>query len=60
MGDTKYVPNNAGIRTLLQSPEMQSLTEDYARGRAGLDGELKSFIGFDRAKTIIYSAGKER
>ena len=55
----KYEPNSAGITALLQSPEMLALTEQYARGRAGADGEIKPFIGFDRAKTIIYSIGKE-
>ena len=58
MADTKYVPNPAGI-TALQSPEMLALTEQYAQARAGVDGEIKPFIGFDRAKTIIYSIGKE-
>lgn len=59
MGDAKYEPNDAGIRALLQSPEMLALTEQYAQGRAGVDGEMKSFIGFDRAKTIIYSTGRD-
>ena len=59
MGETKYEPNDAGIRALLQSPEMLALTEQYAQGRAGVDGEMKSFIGFDRAKTIIYSTGRD-
>lgn len=59
MADTKFVKNDAGIRDTLQSPEMLALTEQYARDRAGADGEIKSFIGFDRAKTIIYSSNKE-
>lgn len=60
MANVKYVKNDAGIRALLQSPEMEALTEQYAWERAGADGEIKPFIGFDRAKTIIYSTGKER
>lgn len=59
MADVRYEPNSAGITALLQSPEMLALTEQYAQGRAGADGEIKPFIGFDRAKTIIYGIGKE-
>lgn len=52
--------DNAAIKRLLQSAEMLKLTEEYARGRAGSDGEIKPFIGFDRAKTIVYTSNKER
>ena len=52
--------NNAAIRKLLQSADMLRLTEKYARGRAGGDGEIKPFIGFDRAKTIVYTSNKEK
>lgn len=58
--NVKYVPNYAGIGAILKSQEMLALTEQYAQERAGVDGELKPFIGYDRAKTIIYSTGKER
>lgn len=47
----KYKPNKSGITKLLQSSEMLKLTEKYANSYAG---EKKSFIGFDRAKTIVY------
>lgn len=60
MAKNEYKPNDAGIRALLQSPEMLALTEQYARGMAGAEGEIKPFIGFDRAKTIIQSTEKER
>ena len=59
MAKKGFKKNNAGIRALLQSPPMLALTERYAHGRAGADGQTKSFVGFDRAKTIIYSTGKE-
>lgn len=59
MADTEYKPNDAGIRALLQSQEMLSLTERYAQERSGGEGELKPFIGFDRAKTIVYTSNKE-
>ena len=55
----EYKPNSAGITALLQSPEMLALTEQYAQGRAGAEGEIKPFIGYDRAKTIVYSIGRE-
>ena len=55
----EYKPNPAGITALLQSPEMLALTEQYAQGRAGASGEVKPFVGFDRAKTIVYTVGKE-
>lgn len=54
-----YVPSPSGITKLLQSPEMLAITEQYARGRAGVEGEIKPFIGFDRAKTFVYTNGKE-
>lgn len=53
-----YVPSPSGITKLLQSAEMLELTERYARERAGVDGELKPFIGFDRAKTFVYNSGE--
>lgn len=55
----EYKPNPAGITALLQSSEMLALTEQYAQGRAGAEGEIKPFIGYDRAKTIVYSIGRE-
>lgn len=60
MAKKGFKPNNAGIRAFLQSPAMQTLCESYARDRAGADGEIKSFVGFDRAKSIIYSSSKEK
>ena len=50
----KFVLNKSGVRALLQSQEMLKLTEKYASAEAG---DKKSFIGFDRAKTVVY---KER
>ena len=45
--------NNAGVRRLLQSEMMLNLTKKYA-SNYGSGAEVKPFIGFDRAKTIIY------
>lgn len=41
-------------KLVMQSPEMLKMTENEARKKAGADTHLKPFIGFDRAKTIIY------
>lgn len=49
----KFVADSAAIRRLLQSEEMQNLTLSYAQ-RYGSGDELKPFIGFDRAKTLVY------
>lgn len=60
MSEIKFVLDTKAFRELvLQSPEMLSLTESEASKRAGSDEHLKSFIGFDRAKTIIYPNTKE-
>ena len=59
MAEVKYVPNDAGIRALLQSSEMLTLTESYASKMGATGDEMKPFIGFDRAKTFIYSRDRE-
>ncbi len=60
MSEIEFVLDTTAFRKLvLQSPEMLSLTESEAAKRAGSDEYLKSFIGFDRAKTIIYPNTKE-
>lgn len=59
MANVRYVPNDAGIRALLQSSEMLELTESYAKQMGASDENMRPFIGFDRAKTIIYSTNRE-
>lgn len=59
MANVRYVPNDAGIRALLQSDEMLALTESYASQMGASGEDMKPFIGFDRAKTIIYSTDRE-
>lgn len=54
-----FIRDDAGVRALLQSQEMQAVVEQYAQSRAGADGEISSFIGFDRAKAIIKTSNKE-
>ena len=54
----KFVLNSSGVRAFLQSNEMLQLTEKYAEQMAD-GGEIKSFIGFDRAKSIIYGESEK-
>lgn len=47
--------NEKGVRTqILQAGYMQDYIEKVAKSRCGSDEHIKSFIGFDRAKSIIY------
>ena len=60
MSKVKFVLDTAAFRTqVLQSGEMLELTKSYAEKQAGDNTHLKPFIGFDRAKTIIYPNTKE-
>lgn len=55
MSNVTFELDKAAFRKLvLQSPEMLAATEKAARKKAGSDTHLKPFIGYDRAKTIIY------
>lgn len=47
-----FVRNNAGIRKLLQSDTCLSVMERYAQ-KVSDGGEIKPFIGFDRAKCFV-------
>ena len=60
MSNVKFELDKAAFRkVVMQSPEMLAITEKYARTKSGSDTHLKPFIGFDRAKTIIYPNTKE-
>ena len=60
MSDVEFELDTVAFRKLvLQSPEMLALTESEARKIADADTHIKPFIGFDRAKTIIYPNTKE-
>ena len=55
MSEVKFELDKAAFRKLvLQSPEMLAATRKAAGQKAGPDTHLKSFIGYDRAMTIIY------
>lgn len=47
-----FKKDSAGIRRLLQSQECLSLMEKYASDMAN-GGEVRPFIGFDRAKCFV-------
>lgn len=60
MSKTKFKLDQAAFRRLvLQSPEMLALTESEANKRVKNKEHTKSFVGYDRAKTIIYPNTKE-
>lgn len=52
MADYVFKRNDAGIRKLLQSDECLKTMEKFASGVAD-GGEIRPFIGFDRAKCFV-------
>jgi len=50
MADYVFKKNDAGIRKLLQSDECLKVMEKNAQGRGD---DMRSFIGFDRAKVFV-------
>lgn len=49
-----------GVKTeVLQATWMKDYIEQEAQKQAGSDSHVKSFIGFDRAKAIIYPNTRE-
>lgn len=59
MSEVKIKLNTKGIRNLLQSEDMKKEVERVANEKSGADTHIKTFIGFDRAKSIIYPNTKE-
>jgi len=52
--------NRDGVKTeILQSSWMKDYVEKEAKKRSGSDSHVKTFIGYDRAKAIIYPDTKE-
>jgi len=55
-----FVLDTDGLRTeVLQADWMKDYIESEARSQADSDSHVVSFIGFDRAKAIIYPNTKE-
>lgn len=49
--------NTAGVRELLQSPEMQAVLQGTAQsiaGQYGADAETDIYIGRNRANSLVY------
>ena len=60
MSDVRFELDKAAFgKLVMRSPEMLEMTRRQAAAKAGQDTHLKSFVGFDRAKTIIYPNTKE-
>ena len=53
MAKCKFEINERGLIKTLQSKEMLDLTREYAE-KVHPGKEYKSFVGYDRAKTIVY------
>lgn len=52
--------NTIGLRTeVLQSEYMLAFVQTQAESMAESDSHIKAFIGFDRAKAIVYPNTKE-
>ena len=60
MNNVKFELDHAAFRkNVLQADSMLEITKRYASQKAGNNTHLKPFIGFDRAKTIIYPNTRE-
>lgn len=59
MSNVTFKLDKAGVKRLLQSEETLKLCEDIANSKKSSDEHIKSFVGFDRAKAIIYPNTKE-
>lgn len=60
MSKVKFELDRSGVRKcILQSQEMLEHVTSVASSRCGSDQHIKPFIGFDRAKAIIYPNTKE-
>lgn len=54
-----FKKDDAGIRKLLQSQECLDVMETFA-AQIAEGGEIKPFIGFDRAKCFVYKKETEK
>ena len=59
MANVKVELNEAGVRELLQSPEMESICLEYAnqvRARAGTGYEVSTMVGRTRVNASVLAA----
>lgn len=54
MSKVEFKLDSKGVRAMLQSDMMLPVIEKYAQKKAGADTHIKTFVGFDRVKSIIY------
>lgn len=60
MSKVKFELDTAGVRkNILQADYMFEYVKKTANSKSGSDQHIKPFIGFDRAKAIIYPNTKE-
>lgn len=54
MSKSTFKLNKAGVRAMLQSDMMKPVIDEAAQKVASSDSHVKSFVGFDRYKAIVY------
>lgn len=59
MSNVKVELNSQGVKAMLQSDYMLSMVKSVAKDEAKANTHIKSFIGYNRAKAIIYPNTKE-
>lgn len=60
MSKVEFKLDPKGVRSeILQADWMKSFIESEANKQADSDSHVKTFVGFDRAKAIIYPNTKE-
>lgn len=59
MGGQVFKKDNAGIKSLLQSSECLKVMEKYA-GNISSSGNVRPFIGYDRAKCFVWQKEKKK
>lgn len=60
MSSVKFKLDKQGVcKNVLQASWMKDHVESEAKNKADADTHLRTFIGFDRAKSIIYPNTKE-
>ena len=62
MPKTKIVLNSAGVRAMLQSPEMQAMLSERAQAiaeRAGNGYETDVFVGKTRANASVFASTED-
>lgn len=60
MSKTQFKLDTTNVRhEILQADWMQEYIKSVAESQASYDSHVKAFVGFDRAKAVIYPNTKE-